>query len=310
MSTMNGRDWTLAHFSDPHLTSPDGVGVTDLMSKRLLGYLSWRRRRRHEHRPEVLDALIADIDSMKPDHVAITGDLTHLGTRQEFAQAADWLPRVGSPQHVTLVPGNHDAYLAEPWEGTFSLWAPYMRSDGPAADRDKDPRSTFPSLRVRGDVALIGVSSAAPSPPLLATGRIGPSQLEALSHLLHQTGSAGLFRILLLHHPPVPGSIRWRKRLTDAAALASVVSRQGVELILHGHAHRSYLNWLSTPSGRAPAIGVCSASELAEHPSRRAQYHIIQIQNRLGKPHVTMSVRRYSKHRECFVAVGDEQSLV
>lgn len=309
MLTMNEGNWTLAHFSDPHLTSLDGLGVTDLMSKRLLGYLSWYRRRRHEHRPEVLDALIADIDSMKPDHVAITGDLTHLGTRQEFAQAADWLPRVGSPQQVTLVPGNHDAYLAEPWEGTFSLWAPYMRSDGPE-DRDKGPLSTFPSLRVRGDVALIGVSSAAPSPPLLATGRIGPNQLEALSKLLQQTGSAGLFRILLLHHPPAPGSIRWRKRLTDAAALASVIGQRGVELVLHGHAHRSYMNWLPTPGGRAPAVGVCSASELAERPLRRARYNIFRIQNRLGKPQVTMSVRRYSKRRGAFVATDGEQSLV
>ena len=280
------------------------------MSKRLLGYLSWRRRRRHEHRPEVLDALIADIKSIGPDHVAITGDLTHLGTSQEFEEAADWLPRVGTPQQVTLVPGNHDTYVAEPWEGTFSLWEPYMCSDGPDAKNDSDPGAVFPSLRVRGGVALIGVSSAVPSSPLLATGRVGPDQLEAVSRLLHKTGSAGLFRILLLHHPPVPGSIRWRKRLIDASDLASVISQQGVELVLHGHAHRSYMNWLSTPGGRAPVVGACSASELAEDPPRRAQYHLYRIRFGSGKPRVTMSVRRYSKRRDAFIAMDGEQSLV
>jgi len=311
MSTDSNEEWVLAHLSDPHLTSLDGLGVTDLMSKRVLGYLSWRRRRRHEHRPEVLDALLEDIESIRPDHVAITGDLTHLGTPQEFAEAANWLPRVGTPQHVTLVPGNHDTYVAEPWERTFALWAPYMRSDGPDAQSDGDPESAFPSLRVRGGVALIGVSSAVPSSPLLATGRIGRRQLEATSELLRQAGSADLFRILLLHHPPVPGSIRWRKCLTDAPALASIISEQGVELVLHGHAHHSYLNWLSTPGGgRAPAVGACSASELAEDPPRRAQYHIYRIRKDSGKPSVTMSVRRYSKRRAGFVAFGEEQALV
>ena len=310
MTGTSKGEWILAHFSDPHLTSLDGVAATDLMSKRLLGYLSWRRRRRHEHRPEVLDALIGDIESIRPDHVAITGDLTHLGTRREFEQAADWLPRVGTPQQVTLVPGNHDTYVAEPWEGTFSLWEPYMRSDGPDGQSGNDPASVFPSLRIRGDVALIGVSSAVPSPPLLATGRIGRLQLEAVSRLLRQTGSAGLFRILLLHHPPVPGSIRWRKCLTDAPALASVIAEQGVELVLHGHAHHSYLNWLSTPGGRAPAVGACSASELAEDPPRRAQYHIYRIRNGPGTPRVTMSVRRYSRRRGGFVPFGEEQALV
>jgi len=309
MSTSSEGGWVLAHFSDPHLTSLKDIGATDLLSKRLLGYLSWRRRRRHEHRPEVLDALIADIESVRPDHVAITGDLTHLGTRQEFKEAADWLPRVGTPQHVTLVPGNHDTYVSEPWEGTFSLWSPYMRSDGPDAGSGNGPDSVFPSLRVRGNVALIGVSSAVPSSPLLATGRIGKRQMELVSRLLRQAREAGLYRVLLLHHPPVPGSIRWRKRLTDAPALASVVSEQGVDLVLHGHAHRSYMNWLDTPGGRAPVVGACSASELAEHPPRRAQYHLYRIRNGSGKPQLTMSVRRYSKRMGGFVAVDEEKPL-
>lgn len=311
MATDSNGDWLLAHFSDPHLTTLDGVGATDLIGKRALGYLSWRRRRRHEHRAEVLDALIADIESIGPDHVVITGDLTHLGTRREFEQAANWLPRVGTPEQVTLVPGNHDAYVAEPWAETFALWGPYMCSDGPDAQRNGDRDAVFPSLRVRGRVALIGVSSAVPSSPLLAIGRIGRRQLEATSRLLQQTGSAGLFRVLLLHHPPAPGSIRWRKRLTDAEALASVIEAQGVELVLHGHAHRSYLNWLSTPDGRAPAVGACSASELAEGPPpRRAQYHLYRIQTGSGRPRVSMSVRRYSRRKGVFVAVDEGQTLV
>jgi 3',5'-cyclic AMP phosphodiesterase CpdA len=308
MSTATEDEWVLAHLSDPHLTHLDGLGAADLLSKRLLGYLSWRRRRRHEHRPEVLDALIADLKSIAPDHVAITGDLTHLGTPREFQEAAAWLPRVGTPQQVTLVPGNHDAYRAERWEQTFRHWTPYMRSD--EATRDGDLDSTFPSLRIRGSVALIGVSTAVPSSLLLATGRIGQRQLDALSELLRQTGPSGLFRILLLHHPPVPGSIHWRKRLTDAQALGAVLAERGVELVLHGHGHRSCLNWLPIPGGRAPAIGVRSASELSERPAHRAEYHIYRILNRSAAPRVSLSVRRYSTRAGGFVAVENSQTIL
>jgi 3',5'-cyclic AMP phosphodiesterase CpdA len=310
MSTAREDDWVLAHFSDPHLTHPDGLRAADLFSKRLLGYLSWRRRRRHIHRPELLDAMIADMARIAPDHIAVTGDLTHLGTHREFAQAAAWLPRVGTPDRVTLVPGNHDAYVAEPWQRTFALWSSYMCSDQPGTGPADDPFPAFPTLRIRGDFALIGANSAVPSPLLLATGRLGGDQIEALSEVLRRTGSAGLFRILLLHHPPVPGSIHWRKRLADAARLVSVVSAQGVELVLHGHAHRSCLNWLPGPSGPVPAIGVGSASALEAEAARGAQYHVYRARRQARKWRMTMSVRRYSERDGRFTPIGDEQTVL
>lgn len=305
-TTAPAKEWVLAHFSDPHLTHLDGVPGVDLLNKRLLGYLSWRRRRRHVHRPEVLEALLADLRALAPDHIAITGDLTHLGTRREFQEAAAWLPRVGPPERVTLVPGNHDAYVAESWQGTFALWADYMGSDG--SREACDGASIFPSLRIRDGIALIGVSTAVPSAPWLATGRIGSTQMQALPGLLRETGAAGLFRVLLLHHPPVPGIIQWRKRLTDAPALAALIAEQGVELVLYGHGHRSCLHWLPTPGGRAPAVGVRSASELTERPGRLAQYHLFRIRDRSAGLRLILSVRQYAEHQGGFVTV-DERPL-
>jgi len=185
-----------------------------------------------------------------------------------------------------------------------------MASDEGTADGNGGRDSMFPSLRIRGRFALIGVNSAVPSPPLLAVGRVGRSQLSVLSQMLRQTGTDGLFRILLIHHPPVPGSIRWRKRLTDAAKLASVIEKQGVELVLHGHAHRSSLNWTRAPGAKAPVIGVCSASEVSEQAARRAQYHIYRLTSRAGKPEITLLVREYSPQAGCFVAVDSSQVRV
>ena len=97
----------------------------------------------------------------------------------------------------------------------------------------------FPTLRLRGDVALIGLSTARPSAPFFATGRLGERQLEALDRMLESTGADGRFRIVLLHHPPGRDTVRWRKSLRDGEALRDVLARRGAELILHGHAHFS-----------------------------------------------------------------------
>ena len=87
-----------AQISDPHLSSLETVNATDLLNKRALGYLSWRRKRRFEHRVEVLQALQGDLDLDELDQLLITGDLTHIGLPSEFRQASQWLRGLGSPQ--------------------------------------------------------------------------------------------------------------------------------------------------------------------------------------------------------------------
>jgi len=295
--------FTLAHLSDPHLSSPNQAPLRELLNKRISGYLSWRFRRRDEHRAEVLEALLRDLASTNPDHTVITGDLTHLGLPSEFRMVERWLSSVGPPTKVTLIPGNHDAYVSSDWHETFALWADYMRSD-PGRDRaraERDFQNTFPILRVRRQTALIGVSTAQPSPLFFAVGRIGQVQLQKLERILAETRREGLMRIVLIHHPPVPGVVTWRKRLTDAVELRSVIERQGAELILHGHGHRAALTELATGEGSVMTIGVSSASALGRKPGRRARYHVYHVaQNDRGWD-VLASVRRYSFTEDRFV---------
>ncbi len=295
----------LVHFSDPHLTDLTGVRRRELLSKRVLGYLSWRTHRRHVHRAEVLEALLSDLREVAADQIVITGDLTHIGLPREFRQVAAWLPRVGEPDRVFLIPGNHDAYVAEPWNETFALWAPYLASDAGTPEASESGRGPLPTLRVRDGVALIGVSTACPSAPFMATGRLGRTQLQALARVLRATGERGLCRVLLIHHPPVPGSIRWRKRLTDARALGAVLADHGVELVLHGHAHRDSRLWLQTPSGQAPVIGARSASLDGHDVGRRAQYHVLRLSRRPFGWRMRLSVREYAPGTAGFAAAGE-----
>ncbi len=296
-----GDGFTLAHVSDLHLSSLLGVRAGALLGKRALGYLSWRLRRRHEHRAEVLDALRADLHGLRPDHIAVTGDLTHLGLPHEFIEAARWLQALGGPADVTVIPGNHDAYAHEAWGNTFALWAAYMAGDGAGANAQQ-PQGTafFPCLRRRGGIVLISLSSGVPTAPLLATGRLGAHQLGRLEALLGELRDAGLFRVVLVHHPPAAHTVGWRKSLTDAAALRDVLARQGADLVLHGHAHITAAAFLGAAGGGALAIGAPSTSLLHHEADRCARYHVYRIARERTGWRLRVAVRAYAPERGRF----------
>jgi len=292
--------YLFAHISDPHLSTLEGVSGRDLLNKRLLGYFSWLSHRREEHRTEVLAALVSDLKRCHPQHTVITGDLTHLGLPAEFQQVAGWLASLGPPEQFTVIPGNHEAYVRTPWEETFARWLPYLDSDTPATAA----AGLFPSLRLREQIAFIGLSSASPSVPLLATGNLGKAQLQTLDRMLAETGARQLFRVLLIHHPPLAETLGWRKRLTDSRALRSILQRQGVELVLHGHAHRTTQGWIDTVTDRAPVIGVPSASAIGHKPGRRARYNLCRVSRTASGWTLRIEARSYDPKHDCFVSAG------
>jgi len=250
-----------AHVSDLHLSSLTGLGSRRLLGKRLLGYLSWRRKRRFEHHPEVLEALARRLLELNFEQTLITGDLLHIGLPEEFNQARAWLERLGPPDKLALVPGNHDAYAPESWDRSFARWQTYLQGDAPPAQS----QGLYPSLRRRGPVAFIGLSTALPTPPFMATGRLGDRQLNALANLLRTCRQEGLFRVVYLHHPPLTGGEKWRKRLVDSAALEAVLKEEGAELVLHGHSHKNLDRELAGPQGAIPVVGLASSSARGDH---------------------------------------------
>ena len=263
--------FTLAHLSDPHLPPLPTPKLRDLAGKRALGYLNWTRNRHKYHRREVLDALVSDMQAQDPDHIAVTGDLVNLALEAEFAPARAWLESVGAPDRVTVIPGNHDAYVRVTQHRFADVLRHYL--DGDDAPRAGAP---FPYLRRRGPLALISVSSAVPTAPLMATGRLGRAQLDALERVLAQLSAEQAFRVLLIHHPLRSNSRV--KRLTDSPKLRALLRQYGVELILHGHDHVHSTIWIDGPNGAIPAIGVPSASALAHGRYPAAAYNLFSIE--------------------------------
>lgn len=252
--------FNLVHLTDFHLFQPRGASWRAFLNKRFLSYLSWRLHRGKKNSPRVLSAIIDFMPTLAWDQVVITGDLTHMGLPREYWQARRYLERIGPPQDVFVIPGNHDA-LVPPASETFSdVWGTYMDSDNNYRDRPLAGPDGYPAVRLRKGMALIGLSSARPTRPFSAAGWLGSAQLRRLSSILTATGRQHLFRVLLIHHPFLPGQVAPRKGLRDAAALRDVLGRHGAELVLHGHTHHHSHELFSGPAGAIPVLGLPSTT--------------------------------------------------
>jgi 3',5'-cyclic AMP phosphodiesterase CpdA len=274
--------FVLAHLSDLHLASRPRPA--ELIGKRGLGFINWQRKRKYIHRPEIADLIVRDVKGLAPDHIAMTGDLVNLSLEDEYRRARAWLEGLGSPHDVTVVPGNHDVYVRAVAPSPAAYWGDYMRGD--------DGRLALPFVRRRGNVALVALSTAVPTGPFMATGRLGERQLAGLADALDET--RGLFRIVLIHHPPLSPPKRFMRRLTDAAGLRGVLAEHGAELLVHGHDHQRALVWLDGPGGsRIPAAGVPSASARVPHGGEDgAGYTIFRIGGEKGEWRCEMIARQ------------------
>ncbi len=261
--------FTLAHMSDPHLNPLPRPKMHELAGKRMIGYTNWWRSRRRLHDQPLLVRLVDDILAQAPDHVACTGDVTHIGLRSEFVVAASFLTALGPRERVSFVPGNHDAYVPASLRAMDEILAPWCRSD--------EGSGGFPWLKVRAHVAHIGLSSAVPTGPLMAWGRLGQEQLDKAEMLLHYAGKRGLKRVVLIHHPPNIGGASYSRELKDAAGFEAMIRRAGAELVIHGHNHKTSLAWIGGGEGTVPVVGVASSSMGILSHSDKASWHLFRI---------------------------------
>ncbi|NKC02493.1 metallophosphoesterase family protein [Brucella haematophila] len=264
----------LAHISDIHLSPLPRVRYRELASKRITGYINWLRNRKGAMHGTVLDKLVADMLAQAPNHIAVTGDLVNLALNLEIDIAADWLSKLGNPDDVSVVPGNHDAYVPGALDRSCRKWEPWMRGDG---IDNKGKRPQFPYMRVRDDVAMIGVSSARATAPFMASGDFRSAQAKRLAATLDEAGARGLFRVVMIHHPPIHGATPTHKRLYGIRRFQKVIRKHGAELVIHGHTHLATKYEIDGPNGNVPVICVPSASQNYGGHKPPARYNLFNI---------------------------------
>jgi 3',5'-cyclic AMP phosphodiesterase CpdA len=294
----------LGHVTDPHFRGFGGARLGDFAGKRAIGTLNLMLVRRRKHRTDLLEVLREDLRAQAVDHLALTGDLANVSLEGEWRQALRWLEAYGAPpDRVTVIPGNHDAYVADvAASGVFErLFGAYQTpDDGASGGADG---AHYPFVRVRGDVALVAVSSAVPTGDLGAWGEVGGAQLARLEAALRAPALAGKTRVVLIHHPPVMQKGVEGRNLRDRAALVATLARAGAELLIHGHDHRDERATLPGPGGASiPVVGAGSASYNGG-PDRRARYNIYEI----AAGHITRVTRAHDEVSDSFREVAREE---
>jgi 3',5'-cyclic AMP phosphodiesterase CpdA len=295
--------FTLAHLSDVHLGPlPIGAAFADFQLKRLIGMTSWMIKRRKLHVSAISDALLADIHAYLPDHIANTGDMVNIAAACEFPPARRWLEKLGPPERVSYVPGNHDLYVTIDEARGIGLFAPYMRGD--LRPVDNGGALSFPYVKLRRNVALIGLNTGQPQALHRASGTLGEAQLRDLEILLADLKQRGYFRVIMIHHPPLPGLAPVRRGLTDAEAFADTIKRVGAELVLYGHNHKMKNDVVQCASGPVPVLGVGSASMRPVGHQSAAAWRLFSIDRAKGKWKVHVLERQWSDATRSFDTIA------
>ncbi len=262
----------VAHISDIHLGPLPRISPFQLMNKRLTGYANWKLARHANMASGLLTQLTDHLKLQEPELIAVSGDLVNLALPKEFEAAKTWLEELGPSEQIAVIPGNHDAYIKEGLESATEQWGDYMKGMT-LSDQQ------FPFWRQEGCVALIGCSSAIATPPFFAHGEFDEAQAERLIEILKLTGDAGLYRIVMIHHPPHDDVKQiWRRGLKGRDLFRKVIKDQGAELVLHGHLHRSMINPLPGPKGDIPLIGIASAASGNGGKYPPARYNLFDVQ--------------------------------
>ena len=196
------------------------------------------------HLPRVADGLLELIEGQRPDLVVISGDLTQRATPQQFRQARRFVDRIPAP--TLVVPGNHDVpmYRSLFLERIFNPFGAY---------RAHFSRELEPVYRDR-QMLVIGINTAFNW--TIKGGRITPHRLREVGELLAASPPAQ-FRVVVPHHDliPPPNFIRGRVAANARRAM-ELFSAAGVDLVLSGHQHQTYLATSEEfyPQGRPPVI--------------------------------------------------------
>lgn len=176
--------------------------------------------------PATVEPILEAVRNVRPDVVAISGDLTQRARREEFEQARRFLQRLPEPRVV--VPGNHDVPLHNPYSrfvDGLSRYREYISND-------------LEPIYLDEAIAVAGVNTARAL--TWKGGRINRTQIERVRARFCKI-PASVIRAVVVHHPlDLPEA--WGK--ADRAKRARRAFREwadcGIDLILAGHIHRTF----------------------------------------------------------------------
>ena len=200
--------------------------------------------------PEAVTAVHDLLHDVRPDLTLITGDITQVGARSEFLDAARWIDSLPTPVFVTV--GNHDVPYWDVMARVFNPWGAFEDAVGhPAHDHQFSARFTDTALMVRGITTARGWQARLN----WSKGVIDLDQTSRAAEALSRA-PVGALRIGAVHHPliemegaPVTGDVKRGRRAAQLFADA------GVDLVLSGHVHVPFALPIQLGDHKSYAVG-------------------------------------------------------
>jgi 3',5'-cyclic AMP phosphodiesterase CpdA len=176
--------------------------------------------------PLVTEGLIKDLNSISPDVIAVSGDLTQRARTKQFLLAKAFFEKLNAPK--IIIPGNHDIPLFDVIRRFFFALGRYKR----IITSDMSP------LYEDNEIAVLGINTARSL--TWKEGRISVEQIKDMENTLCGISNEK-FKIVVTHHPfiPPPGSPGIKIVGRSVSALR-VIDECHVDLLLAGHLHQGY----------------------------------------------------------------------
>ncbi len=226
----------IIHFSDPHVGLWPACGSA-LYDKRIIGTLNYFLFRKSHFNLEVLQAAIDKTIKLEAQVVVISGDITSVGSPEEFALARKLLrPLVEANLKLIYVPGNHDAYVknkacVKALADTFS----YL-------NQGRYELKDLPLKYSVGEVSFVLLNQAIPSVPYLSSGLLNDASIKLLQEPRNNIHEV---KVAVGHFPVRTGQnepLAFRRQLKNSQALVEILEHAKVDAYLCGHIHKPFIN--------------------------------------------------------------------
>lgn len=198
-------------------------------------------------RAELLRPLIATLNDISADVIAISGDLTQRARSSQFRAARAFIDRLQAP--VLVVPGNHDVPLDEVLTRMLFPYRRYRKW----IDRDLEPHFE------NHEITVTGINTV--NPYAWQRGRVSSQAVRRVCGAFAREGER--VRIVVAHHPFEHQPTDTKVLMKGAGKAIDALAECGADIILSGHLH----SWRAEPFaervGRRGALQVHAGTGLS-----------------------------------------------
>jgi 3',5'-cyclic AMP phosphodiesterase CpdA len=234
----------------------------------------------------IISPLISAVDNIKPDVIAVSGDLTQRARSHQFREARAFLDLLPKPQIV--VPGNHDV----PLHNVFTRFVQPLKKYRRYMTDDLTPSYAD------SEIVILGVNTARSL--TIKGGRINKDQVRWLKEQFCMAGPT-IIKIVVTHHPfDLPEGSGSRDLVGRARMAIEELASCGADLFLSGHLHISYTGQMAKRYHLAGRTAIVVQAGTALSTRSRGESNSFNV-IRIAYPEISIERLRWHSSEAAFV---------